>query len=208
MPKLDAPSIAVDLPGRGRNPAPLAGVTPGIWTNCVLGLIERHDLRDVVLVGYSLGGMTALRVAARAPERLKRLVFIAAPIPEPGRSVADLAFEAHGHRPMEEIDAGLSIDVLRHILAPDLDEATLQWVARHNVPDARRPYMAPVDLTAAHGPVPRTYIRTALDHAMPPAFQDRSIVQVRADEVIPIESGHGVMLSRPQWLADTLNAYI
>jgi pimeloyl-ACP methyl ester carboxylesterase len=56
----------------------------------VLGMLEHDDLRDVVLVGHSYGGMVVAGVAARAPERLRHLVYLDAFVPEAGQSLWDL----------------------------------------------------------------------------------------------------------------------
>lgn len=50
-------------------------------------VFERLD--DVVLVGHSYGGMVAIAVAHRVPERVRRIVLIDAFLPEEGQSVAD-----------------------------------------------------------------------------------------------------------------------
>jgi len=56
----------------------------------ILGVLEYEDLRDVVLVGHSYGGMVVSGVADRAPHRLSRLVYVDAFVPDDGQSVLDL----------------------------------------------------------------------------------------------------------------------
>jgi pimeloyl-[acyl-carrier protein] methyl ester esterase len=63
---------AIDLPGHGRSPW-CAGLTPAAVTDW---LIEELPER-CALIGWSLGGQLALRIAARAPQRVSRLVLIA-----------------------------------------------------------------------------------------------------------------------------------
>jgi pimeloyl-ACP methyl ester carboxylesterase len=52
--------------------------------------IESRDLRDVVLVGHSWGGMVLSAVAVRLRERLERLVYFSAFVPLSGESLFDL----------------------------------------------------------------------------------------------------------------------
>jgi len=57
----------------------------------VLGTLEFEDLRDVVLVGHSYGGMVATGVADRARTRLRHLVYLDAQLLLSGESPADRA---------------------------------------------------------------------------------------------------------------------
>lgn len=55
----------------------------------VLSVLEREDLRDVVLVGHSYSGIVAGQVADRAPDRVAHTVFVEAFLPHDGRSMLD-----------------------------------------------------------------------------------------------------------------------
>lgn len=57
----------------------------------IVNVIRFENLHDVVLVGHSYGGMVISRVADRIPERIRRLVFIDAFVPEDGESVVTAA---------------------------------------------------------------------------------------------------------------------
>ena len=50
---------------------------------------RREDLHEVVLVGYSYGGMVMTGVAERVPERLAHLVYLDAFVPHDGESLID-----------------------------------------------------------------------------------------------------------------------
>ena len=49
-----------------------------------------EDLRDVVLVGTSSGGMVICRAAEQAADRIARLVFVDALALLPGERIADI----------------------------------------------------------------------------------------------------------------------
>ncbi len=56
----------------------------------IVMVFEFEDLQDVVLVGHSYGGMVVAGVAERVPQRIKKLVFMDAIVPENGDSVSGL----------------------------------------------------------------------------------------------------------------------
>lgn len=67
--------VAPDLPGFGRSEAaPGFDGRPSSLATVVEHLVERLDLRDVVLVAQDWGGPVGLRVAQRLPERFAGLV--------------------------------------------------------------------------------------------------------------------------------------
>ncbi|HEX8772631.1 MAG TPA: alpha/beta fold hydrolase [Pyrinomonadaceae bacterium] len=62
----------------------------GTHINDVVNVILFEDLHDVILVGHSYGGMVITGVAERVPDRIRRLVYIDAFVPEDGESVMSL----------------------------------------------------------------------------------------------------------------------
>jgi pimeloyl-ACP methyl ester carboxylesterase len=56
----------------------------------VLGALHYEDLRGVILLGHSYGGMVATGVADRAPDRLAQLVYLDAFVPRSGQALVDL----------------------------------------------------------------------------------------------------------------------
>lgn len=60
----------------------------------ICGLIAGNDLHGIVLAGHSYGGMIITGVATRMPERIGRLVYVDAALPEPGESLYDIIISA------------------------------------------------------------------------------------------------------------------
>ena len=74
----------------------LAGPEVGLSTHIedIVKLFEFEDLHEVVLVGHSYGGMVIAGVADRIPDRIAKLVYFDAILPEDGESVAGLFGDA------------------------------------------------------------------------------------------------------------------
>jgi pimeloyl-ACP methyl ester carboxylesterase len=81
--------LAPSLTGYG-DKAHLLSPEVGLGTHIddIVALVE--DERDVVLVGHSYAGMVISGVADRIPERIARLVFLDAMVPEDGETAADV----------------------------------------------------------------------------------------------------------------------
>ena len=56
----------------------------------ILNVIRYEDLRDIVLIGHSYGGMVATGVADRARDRITQLIYLDAFVPDDGQSLLDL----------------------------------------------------------------------------------------------------------------------
>src|SRR5690606_29622328 len=97
-----------------------------------------EDLRDVVLVGHSYGGMVITGVADRAPERLARLVYLDAAVPANGQNATGGFAEGTG----DVLDAMASGPDDTSWLLPPLpllaygvtDPADVAWIGDRRVP--------------------------------------------------------------------------
>jgi pimeloyl-ACP methyl ester carboxylesterase len=67
--------VAVDLPGFGGSDIP-EELSSSVYPATVLALMDRLGISRATLVGNSLGGSVAVVLAARHPERVRRLVLI------------------------------------------------------------------------------------------------------------------------------------
>jgi len=56
----------------------------------IVNVLEFEELKDVILVGHSYGGMVITGVAHRVPERIAHLVYVDAILPKDGESVFGL----------------------------------------------------------------------------------------------------------------------
>ena len=121
----------------------------------VVQVLEMEDLEDVVLIGHSYGGMVATGVADKVPERLQRVIYLDAFVPEDGDSLASLA----GQDPAE-MRAGAE-DGWRAPYRPmpaDTSEADLAWAMARRMSHPVECFLEPLRLTGAGGRLPRHYI--------------------------------------------------
>jgi pimeloyl-ACP methyl ester carboxylesterase len=202
IPLLDGSALAVDLPGRGRNPGDLEKLTLRDFAASVALDIESHGLSRVILVGHSMAGVTIPRVLDQLPERIASVVFVSCVIPREGESV----FTAMGMGPAQATPRALDPDTARHMFCNDMDESQTRFVLEHLTPEAPGVMSEPVTLAGLRRAVPRTYVKLLRDQALSLAQQERSIASAGPGcDVIELDAGHNAMISQPRALAAILN---
>ena len=215
VPFLDAPAVAVDLPGRGNRPADLATVTVADFVDAVAGEIVERDLGEVVLVGHSLAGITLPGVMARVGERLRHVVFVSCAIPPGGVAVAEVLGSFGPH--LAEIatrlgdavvrpDGALHADLAAAMFCNDMDEAQRAFTLSLLVPESLGVISEPVDLSGVGPPPPCTYVRLLRDASLSVESQTRMAAELGDAHIVDLDAGHMAMISRPVALAEVLNA--
>jgi pimeloyl-ACP methyl ester carboxylesterase len=199
LPYLEAPALAIDLPGRGKNPADLATVTLDDSVATVLKEADAAGFDRFVLVGHSLGGVTITETAFRHPERIAALVYVGALIPGPGQSAADLM----GVPPLETMPV-LPADTAKALFSTGLTDE--QWDEHYAelVPDA--PGLMNATVSGYPRETPATYLSMTQDQPVPPALARQMVTNLPQIDFRTIDdAGHTLMLSHPQLLAGILN---
>ena len=92
--------LALNLPGHGRSAGPVLPDVEALadWT---LALLDAAGVRQAALVGHSMGSLIALEAAARAPDRITRLVMIGTAYP---MKVSEALLNTARDEPLKAID--------------------------------------------------------------------------------------------------------
>jgi pimeloyl-ACP methyl ester carboxylesterase len=209
MPLLETPAVAVDLPGRGRRPAPLLEVT---FSSCAEALQEEVDAAGFdrfVVVGHSLAGCSMPAMVDRLGDRVAHLVFLACTVPADGTACLDTLDPEVRAMAAESPQAGelgvLPREAAAVMFGNDLDRDQLEWCLSRMVPEAPRLVSDQVDLSPFRRPIPRTWILTLHDAVVPPAKQERFAKNVGETPIVPLDAAHMSMISRPAETAALLN---
>jgi len=91
--------VRYDARGHGRSPAPPGPCSFDDLADDVVALLDRLEVEAASFVGLSLGGMTALRLAAREPDRVERLALLCTSAwvgPDAGWAERAATVRAHG----------------------------------------------------------------------------------------------------------------
>jgi pimeloyl-ACP methyl ester carboxylesterase len=202
--------LVVDLPGRAGDTRPLATLGLDDYATLVADVVSAQA-EPVCLVGHSMGGVVITAVAERLPERIQRLVYVCAFLPQSGQSLLDLAKtddesvlmrnlvldEANGIHSVRPEGARESF--YHDCSAADAERATARLCAEPLAVVA-----TPVQTTAARfGRVPRAYVETTEDRAVGPSLQ-RRMCAAQPCVVVALQSSHSPFYSQPEALAHLL----
>ncbi len=80
---------AFDLPGMGDDHTSASEVSLDSYAGRVCEVLAANS-EPAIVVGHSMGGIVATQAAARCPERVAALVYVAAFLPKDGQSLIDL----------------------------------------------------------------------------------------------------------------------
>ena len=124
----------------------------------IVNVLEFEDLRDVVVIGHSFGGVVATGVADRARDRVARVIYVDAFVPEDGQSLMDLvpAAARDAMRNGAHV-AGDGWRVPPRDMPPDTPEQIRTWAMPRRVAHPIAAFEEPVRLSGEPLP-PRAYI--------------------------------------------------
>jgi pimeloyl-ACP methyl ester carboxylesterase len=124
----------------------------------VINVIKYEDLRDVVLIGHSYGGMVATGVADRARDRIAQLIYLDAFVPEEEQSLLDLLPESERQRMLLLAKSGDGWRVPPNPTPPDTPQADLEWLTERRVDMPIRCFETRLRLRGGRLTLPRSYI--------------------------------------------------
>ena len=182
-----------------RAPGVRKGITTETHAEEIAKLLFYNDLRDVVLVGTSTGGMVMARAAELARERVARVVFADALALFNGEKVPD--FVKRPTAVNTELTTGPSRQDFETRLFADLEPATRAWAIERCTPHPIAPLTAPVTLERFWGQDWNASVIWCRKSTNPPVAHQRRACETLKGRWHELDTGHYPMLSEPEALA-------
>jgi pimeloyl-ACP methyl ester carboxylesterase len=170
----------------------------------IVGMLEYEDLRDVMLIGHSYGGMVATGVADRARSRIAKLIYIDAFAPRDGDSALDLL--PPGTRAQRQAGSGgvESWQIPPAPMPPDTSDEDRAWAMPRRVPQPAKTFSQKLKLSA-ESTAPRHYVyclRAGPEDRFRPFYERAKREGWGADE---IDASHNPHITNPVVLAYMLD---
>jgi pimeloyl-ACP methyl ester carboxylesterase len=170
----------------------------------VVNLMKWQELRDVVLVGHSYGGMVVSGVAERMEKSIASIVMLDAFFPADGQSLVDLQ-----PAPVREATTKAALDGVTAVpplpaAMFNLNENDRAWLEAKATPHPIKCFLQPSKLTGARDRIAkRTYIR-AVDYPSVPFDAGMTEARKKQWRIMEIGGGHIVPLDQPAQLTEML----
>jgi pimeloyl-ACP methyl ester carboxylesterase len=200
---------APSLPGMGEHRHQLhPGIDLDAHVDDVVGLLRSEDLTRAIVVGHSYGGMVITGVADRAPERVGHRVYLDAAYPRDGESLHEHAFAS-----IDPTRQGMYVENgVELVMKPDPshpgffgihDPELAQWTYERLSPQPWACFAQKLVLRneAAMRAIPESHI---ICTATIPGRDMALLTANSAGRVWDIDTGHDLMLTEPEWVADRL----
>jgi pimeloyl-ACP methyl ester carboxylesterase len=212
--------INVEARGHRRSTAP-AGFTLEDLADDWLAILDRERIDRAFLIGLSMGGMTAVRLALRAPARVAGMVLIDSngDAEEPGKRLQYTAMEMIYRRigmvgPLARRTGQIMLGATTLRRRPETLDALRATIARHDrtqIPHAIHAVFQRASILDRLGAIacPTLVLVGAEDNATPVAKSQRLTAAIRDArlDVVP-EVGHLSALEDPDAIASRVLAFL
>jgi pimeloyl-ACP methyl ester carboxylesterase len=214
--------IATDARGHGESGKPADAYAPQEFVADAVTLMDALALDRVVVVGHSMGGTHAIRLAAAYPERVGRLVVVDAG-PEPMPEGSERARRLSLARPDRFASAADALGYLRSTspgYGEDVYANRMRWLFREDMGGltwrSSHDALASIMSGSRHGDLwdvlsaircPVLVVRGTRSNVLSADVAQRMIKTLTDGRLVELDAGHNVALDRPQELADAMVAF-
>ena len=168
----------------------------------MLAVLEFEDLRNVILIGHSYGGMVATSVADRARDKIKHLVYLDAFAPEGGKSATDYMPAERAEMMRKNAVDGWKVP--SSPVPPDTSPEDTAWLSPRRVPHPLQCFEQKLALKGGPLSLPRTYIYAQRHNPGDPFRQFMQRARKEGWPVFEMDASHSPHVTAPEALMEIL----
>jgi len=204
-------SIAIDLPGMGRDKTPIQEITLQTMVDSVCDIIDKIEGK-VILVGHSKNGIVISQIAEYRPDKIEKLIYLAAYLIPNGKTQAEYSsldvnglLKPYVTRYPETNSHTLQPEIYKEGLYHDCDENIYQLAKLLLSHESASTGITPLQLTKEKfGSIRRFYIECTEDRAVTPFIQQKMYNETKCEKVFKMQSSHSPFFSQPEALCNIL----
>ena len=179
------------------------GITVATHAQEIADLLFYEDLRDIVLVGTSAGGMVIVKAAEQARNRIARLAFVDALALLPGERV-DAIVKRPAPNKVDDVTTGPSRTDAEGRMFKDLEPAVRAWALERYTMHPVAALEAPMVPTTFWDQKWAASVIRCTQAVNPPEAHQRRTAEKLGASYHELDTGHYPMLSAPDELTKLL----
>ncbi|MDE3249564.1 MAG: alpha/beta fold hydrolase [Bacteroidota bacterium] len=196
--------VTVNLPAHGIDQTDGRGIGQADYVKAVSKTVKEQPGK-VILVGHSMAGMVISKVADLLPEKIDKLVYVAAFLPASGESLNGIVDHfLHGKKlDIFEFNQDYSLiavkkEVLPAVVCADCSQDMKDALVKYHRPDPLKAFNDKVMLGPGFAKTQKYYICTKNDNAVPYALQQQMIkANAGVKKVFEMETSHLPFVVQP-----------
>jgi len=201
--------LAIDLPGMGRDKTPIKNVKLETTVKKLCDLIDTIEGK-VILVGHSKNGIIISQLAEYRPEKIEKLIYLAAYLIPNGKTQAEYSsqdvngvLKPYVTRYLETNSHTLQSEIYKEGLYHDCEDYITELAKLLLSHEPVESGITPLKLTDEnYGRIRRFYIECTEDKAVSPFIQQKMYKETPCEKVHKMNTSHSPFFSRPQELCD------
>jgi putative intracellular protease/amidase/esterase/lipase len=173
--------VVVNLPAHGADNTYGVGIGLDNYLKTVTDAVNAQSGK-VILVGHSMAGVIISQVAENIPSKIDKLIYVSAYLPKDGENVTGITNKFLNNKPIEAFEfnedytlVSIKKDQLATVVCADCPDYMKEALVKYHRAEPTKGLNDNVKLTAKFAAIPKYYIATKNDYAVPYLLQQQMI---------------------------------
>lgn len=196
--------IVVNLPAHGADAKTGVGIGLNDYVKTVTDAINMQTGK-VILVGHSMAGQIISQVAENSPGKIDKLIYVAAYLPKNGENVSGITNKFLNNKPIEVFEfnkdyslVSIKKEAIANVVCADCPDYMKEVLVKYHRAEPTKGLNDNIKLSAKFAGIPKFYISTKNDNAVPYALQQQMIKDNgTVKKVFEMETSHLPFVVKP-----------
>lgn len=205
--------VVVNLPAHGTDQTDGRKVGQAEYVKAVSDVINQQAGK-VILVGHSMAGMIISQIADKMPNKIDKLIYVSAFLPKNGQSLNGIVDQFLNGQKLDIFEfnqdytlIGVKKEALPTVVCADCPQDMQETLVKYHRPDPVKAFNDKVVLGANFAAVPKYYISTKNDNAVPYALQQQMIKgNGKVKKVYEMETSHLPFVVQPEKFLEIISS--